>query len=320
MGEALRKEVQNISDEDLYASQIAEALRAYLSATGKSQNEVSKAVGISAAALSQFLSGSYLGDKMSLMQKISGFLDLENQRADTIKVPEFVMTSNAKAVITAIEYAHIHNDIALVYGEAGVGKTMAIEYYIKNHTDVIYITANPTISTPKGIVEEILDTLGKHQYGTLRREMNFLVSILKGTGRLIIIDEAQHLNHRALEVLRSIYDQTKIGLVLCGNQEIHDRMYGRGEVAFAQFFSRIGIRRCLQGGVTQEDINLIFHGRLINPECKTYFQHVANLRGGLRYMVKLYMLSTTIAKSRKRALDMDCIREAQKMLMGGDVI
>jgi hypothetical protein len=316
MGEALSEERQ-FTDEEVAAARTAELLKQYINSTGKSQNDIAKAIGMSPAALTQFLKGTYPGNVTGITQKIASFLAVEYQRADAVEKPEFAMTSIAKSVISAISYAHINKDMALIYGDAGLGKTMAIQYYMRTHTDAIYISADPTVATPKAIVEEILDAIGKHQYGTLRQEKNLIISALKGTGRLLIIDEAQHLTLRALEVMRAIYDKAEgIGMVFCGNQAIHDRMYGRGEAAFAQFFSRIGIRRCLQPVVTEEDMDMIFDGRHISREVREYLLKVANMKGGIRYMIKLYMLAMTLARAQNKPLDMDYIAEAKKTLMG----
>ena len=41
---------------------------------------------------------------------------------------------------------------------------------------------------------------------------------VRGTHGLLIVDEAQHLDTRALEVLRGLHDQAGIGLALMGNE------------------------------------------------------------------------------------------------------
>ena len=66
--------------------------------------------------------------------------------------------------------------------------------------------------------------------------MNTLVEQLAGTNRLIIIDEAQHLTKKTLEHLRSISDETGVGICFVGNEEVYSRLKGSGKADFAQIF------------------------------------------------------------------------------------
>ena len=72
---------------------------------------------------------------------------------------------------------------------------------------------------------------------------------LKGTDKVIIIDEAQNLRFDALEELRSLSDpddltgESGTGICLIGNSEVYSRMLGKQEAQFAQQFSRVRFRR-----------------------------------------------------------------------------
>lgn len=43
-----------------------------------------------------------------------------------------------------------------------------------------------------------------------------IVDKLKSSGRLIIIDEAEHLPYKSLELVRRIYDKANVGILLVG--------------------------------------------------------------------------------------------------------
>ena len=82
---------------------------------------------------------------------------------------------------------------------------------------------------------------------------------------LIIIDEAQHLQLRALEEIRTWTDpnpitgQQGVGIALIGNTETYTRMVGKQEARFAQLFSRIRINRFYSTHkVTAEDVKALF--------------------------------------------------------------
>ena len=57
---------------------------------------------------------------------------------------------------------------------------------------------------------------------------------------MIIIDEAEHLPYKALELLRRIHDKAGVGVLLVGLPRlIHKIMEGRGE--YQQLYSRIEV-------------------------------------------------------------------------------
>lgn len=288
----------------------------YLKESGKSQNELAKAVGLSSGVISGFLSGKYSGNTKKIIQKLSSYLNLSDQRERAIKKPGFVETSVSSDILAVLNYARVNQDIGLVYGEAGLGKSVTIKEYIKTNPDVILVTADPSISNPKAICEEILEQMNRREYGNLRSMMKTIVSVLKDSGRMIIIDEAQHLKNKALEVIRSIYDKANIGMVLCGNQEVYSRLHGRGEAVFAQFFSRVGIRRNLSA-VKPEDVTKILerNGYYLPKDCLEYMKKVSQSRGGLRYVIKMFILAQTMAQGAGVDFSLDVLLQAKNMLM-----
>lgn len=296
--------------------EVRDQLRLYLQETKKSQAVVAKSLGVSAAVISQFLNGIYPGGNEQLAYSIKQMLDVETRRRQNVQVPDFVMTGVAKEVLAITGYAHDHTDIGVVHGPAGIGKTKALLHYVHKNPGTVYVTADVTISGSKAILEEILDKLGRSEYGDRRRLRRSIVNILKGSGRIIIIDEAQHLSLKALETLRSLYDECNIGLVLCGNDQIYANMIGKYNAPFAQLFSRVGIRRSLSNRVSAEDVKqIICQVDTIPAECLDYFKRVANTHGGIRLMVKLFVLAGEIANRINEPISLEIITNAQDFLM-----
>ena len=174
-----------------------------------------------------------------------------------MKKIEIAHTQTLDDVIMAVSFAEAAGDISLIYGDAGLGKTVSLKQYIKLHPEVIYIELKDCDKSVKGVCEKILSCIGKLQRGTDRVLVDAITDYLTVTPKLIIIDEAQHLSIRALENLRAINDVTESGVVLCGNPTVYDRMHGRGQAHFAQLYSRIGIRRHIKEP-SLEDIASIF--------------------------------------------------------------
>ena len=48
-------------------------------------------------------------------------------------------TQTLDEISMAVSFAEAAGDISLIYGEAGLGKTVSLKEYAKTHPDVIYI-------------------------------------------------------------------------------------------------------------------------------------------------------------------------------------
>ena len=199
---------------------------------------------------------------------------------------EVAPTRALDEITMAVSFAEAAGDISLVYGDAGLGKTVSLQQYAGQHPDVIYIELKDCDKSVKGVCEKILSCIGKLQRGTDRTLVDAITDYLTVNPRLIIIDEAQHLSVRALENLRAINDVTESGIVLCGNPTVYDRMHGRGQAYFAQLYSRIGIRRHI-AEPSLEDITSIFGKYSLDKESLLYLHKLALLRGGIRNCVKV---------------------------------
>lgn len=290
-------------------------LRQALASKSNSQTVLARQLGISTAALSQFAAGKYAGDNQAIADRIHyGFTKIREQTAAP-KDPAYVQTSLTEAVTTVLVYAHSHRTMGLIHGDAGVGKSMAVEQYAREHPDVVVVTADPSLRTSKAMIDELLEAMGRRESGTLRSKMKMLVNLLTGTGRLIIVDEAQHLALATKETLRALHDKAGVGIVFCGNQELYEKLRGGSESAYAQFFSRLGIRRCLHAPIPTEDVRRIFAPLVLERECLELLQLAANSGKGIRGAVKIYRLAATLAQQQGSDLSPDLLRQAARFLM-----
>ena len=224
-------------------------------------------------------------------------------------------TQTVDEIFMAVSFAEAAGDISLIYGDAGLGKTISLKRYVSMHPDAIYIELKDCDKSVKGVCEKILSRIGKLQRGTDRLLVDIITKYLSSTPRLIIIDEAQHLSIRALENLRAINDVTESGIVLCGNPTVYDRMQGRGQAHFAQLYSRIGIRRHVTEP-TLDDITAIFQPYCLDKESLLYLHKLALQRGGIRNCIKVLNIALQFQDTEKEPLNIDHLQSAYQLRNG----
>lgn len=218
-------------------------------------------------------------------------------------------THTVDDIIMAVSFAEAAGDISLIYGDAGLGKTVSLKKYVSLHPDTIYVELKDCDKSTKGVCEKILFNIGKELHGVDRLLVDTITDYLTNNPRLIIIDEAQHLSIRALENLRAINDSTETGIVLCGNPTVYDRMHGRGQAHFAQLYSRIGIRRHIIEP-DLEDITKIFLNYGLDKESLLYLHKLALQRGGIRNCVKVLNIALQLRDDEKEPLTIDHLQSA----------
>lgn len=275
-------------------------------------NSISAAVGISPASLSQWLSGNYQGDNSKIDSLIAEFLSRENEKLLLgKKESKFVQTSQSKRIYEALRMSHLEGEIAVVYGEAGSGKTTAIKEYAAKHKDSILIEADLGFTT-KILFRELHKKLGYDGRGIIHDMFEEVVAKLKDTGRMLIIDEAEHLPYRSLEMLRRIYDKAGVGIALVGMPRLVFNLRGkRGE--FAQLYSRVGIA-CKVAELSGKDTEEIVHAYFPNSN-GLWAEFHNQSKQNARHLSKLIYRSQRIAQINSTDINKQIVKAAAEMLL-----
>jgi hypothetical protein len=212
----------------------------FLDENDYSASSVAKAIGVSQAALSLFLKGSYEGNNEKIQQLLEHFIERETEkRKNPKKELKFCMTNNAKRIFEVLRMSHLDGEIAVIIGNAGLGKTTALREYCRRNKDVIHIESNLSYST-KSVLQELSKKTGGDGLGSINMLIKEIVEKLKESGRMIIVDEGEHLPTRALDLLRTINDQSGIGIAITGLPRLLNNLKGRkGEHAY--LYSRVGL-------------------------------------------------------------------------------
>lgn len=271
-------------------------------ADGLSQSRAAREIGLSEAALSQWLAGKYKGAVAEVERKVRRWLEARDARARLAAAlpdpPAWIETPTAKRVLAGLGYAQLAGDVAVVYGGAGLGKTVAARRYAAQKPNVWLATMSPATHTLAACLERTAGACGlRAAHGRAARLEADLAARLAGARGLLAIDEAQHLGVRALEGLRALHDATGTGLALVGNDLLYSRLTGgRRAAEFAQLFSRVG-KRVHLSRPTEEDVAAVLAawgvaGSLDRGEAV----RIARRPGGLRGLGKALRLAAVFAQ------------------------
>lgn len=295
---------------------IQKELASFMEQAGKTQRQIAKETGLSTSVISQFLDNTYSGNNEKVSEVISQYLTVSKERLNSVQGTVFYADLyNTKEVLYACKYAHIKNDIALIAGDAGAGKTTALEYYKEHNTGVIMVTANSCTTSATAVLKLIAEQVGKQIDGRRSALMNELVTQLKDSNRLIIIDEADHLTLQALQAVRNLNDQAKVGVILAGNDKIYRQMLtGQKGHEFDQIRTRIIVRKRVENNYTVEEMQHIFSGA--SEDCLSFLIQMANYES-LRTAIKLYEIALEFAGTKKEKISLKVLKDTQKQLFGG---
>lgn len=111
------------------------------------------------------------------------------------------------------------NTMAVIHGEAGLGKTYAVDHALTYVERPAIWTTFPSRPTPRLIPTTLLELLTGRATSLDRfHAVARLVELLAQEDRLIVIDESQLLTGDCIELLRYVHDQpaTRFALILIG--------------------------------------------------------------------------------------------------------
>lgn len=139
-----------------------------------------------------------------------------------------------------------------------------------------------------------------------------IINKLKDSGRLIIVDEAEHLPYRVLELIRRIHDKANIGILLVGMPKLVANLRGKRS-QYEQLYSRIGIAGRLNS-LRPEDTETIVNS-VIKEDAKIWKSFHEESLGNTRVLTKLLMRSTRVAEINSIPVDSHIVKETAKMLI-----
>jgi DNA transposition AAA+ family ATPase len=277
-----------------------------------SQADVARALEISSTTFNLYLNDSYTGNVAKIDDKVKNFLELQKERMSSPKgnIP-FQITTNVKRGFETAKLCHLDGEIAVLYGEAGCGKTTLLKEYARRNQDVIFIEADLGFTT-KILFRKLHREVGLDGLGCIHDMFEDVVTKLKNSGRLIIIDEAEHLPYRALELLRRVYDKANVGILLSGMPRLISNLRGKkGE--YAQLYSRVGLATKLES-LRHQDTEAIVKSFLpsSNGIWKEFHEYS---RGNTRILCKMLQRSKRLSQINECDVTKEIVKKTADMLI-----
>ena len=131
----------------------------------------------------------------------------------------FIKTKNVKRFVALMdELQKLPPNIpklALVYGDHGLGKSQAIQWWADKN-DSVYVRATQGM-TSRWLLSEIAEELGENPYWHTQETFELIEKYLRQHPKVIIVDEIDYLIEKhTVETLRDLHDRTACPIVLVG--------------------------------------------------------------------------------------------------------
>lgn len=278
---------------------------------GMSFTQIAKAMGVGASTLSEWRKGTYTGDVKNLNDKVEDFLNrhkYEIRRIDfSVEIDSkrkvyYVINTIQKYVTSNVSNRLLESaKIGYIFGRAGLGKTHAIREYIKEYKGRgVLVTAESGI-TAVGLIKRIARELKLDDVGNAETVKTRIKNAVRFTETIIVIDEGEHLKPPVIDIVRSIADQTGIGIVIAGTESLKSLVFSQKN-QYEYLYSRAVVNMTLKDlGI--DDVGNIVRRFLKNEidlysekELQDLISYISmTVRGSARQLANLLTSSSEIA-------------------------
>lgn len=205
----------------------------------------------------------YKGSVTNIEKRVEDFLKSEGffgitEAASIEKIEDatgIFVTNDVKGIMGICNSCQTEQGLGAILGRSGYGKTYALQYYA-DKPNVIYMECDELMTTGDIIayLEKMLQLPSKDtsNWDRVNRIKDYFRS-RHNQGYLLIFDEADKLlnkhTQKKLEVIRNIYDQSRVGVVISGEPHLNTQLKRYSE----RFANRIDVAVHLNG-LTKTDV------------------------------------------------------------------
>lgn len=268
---------------------LAEQMNERLAELKMTKQEAAMRMNYSRSALSQYLNGKYNSDPTEIEKKIMEFLQEsggmeelpEKVQKGQFKKAEYFESRDYVHTIGVCQMCQEQQGLGIIVGKSGFGKTHTLKNYAKLPR-VAYIECDDTMAC-RDLVEAIEQELGipRGYGGTTWSRVNRIREFFNtNEGYLLIIDEADKLiskyTQKKMEILRGIYDQSSVGIVIAGELKLEAEIKG----SLARFANRMDFYYKLKGLTKQEVVDYLEGFKVDEAAIGEFISRATNSQNG----------------------------------------
>lgn len=284
------------------------AARDVAAVEGWTKSEVARRADMPLGTFSAWYDGTYAGRYDRTTQRIENFLEsrraaLEVSRGMPVD-PGFLQTRIGRELFTAFTYAQMIPTMAVVTVASGLGKSLAARTFAATRPHVVHVTLSPSSSAVYTMKTEIATAMGLEIRDGAKLKAG-IAGGLRRTGHhsLLIVDEAQNLDERAINELRYFRDIAECGLVLLGNEEGKTPYAGRDpRHSSAQVARRIGHRMNVLKPYPEDIETIVDAWSLGDADAADMARKVARMPGAYGTLKETVLIAGMIAAGHDRAI------------------
>jgi AAA domain len=257
-----------------------------------------------------------------------------NQGAQDFQLKNFVETETYRRVKEAAAHAVLVPNAVLVYGKAGLGKTVAL-HKIASETGAALFEVDPTSKGPGAMLESFILAFGHRTQGRTTRDLLYQCkqiarpdshALQYGWGglspdqyrqsRLLLVDEYQNFEPSALRLLFGICFEAQLPLLVCGNSESLISRSRESKLAMEQLSQRMLMRFEVRKPLASDCRNI---GILFNVEGMEAYAAIAafGCQTSLRELVDLLRKATFITGG-EGSIKLHSLQVALRAYKGGE--
>ncbi|MGC4409586.1 MULTISPECIES: AAA family ATPase [Rhizobium] len=270
--------------------------------SGWTKSETGRRMGIKESTFSQWISGTLEGILENTNTPVMRWLDGLEDSAGIVSVlpqsPGFLMTYAAAEIHRTLTLAQTLPGFVTVTLDAGRGKTVACEEFARDKPTVHMVTLHEKASTVTGAINMLARQMGVRVFNQ-GEVVEIVGEKLKRSGNsLLIVDEAQHADRRAVNQFRHFSDRYKTGVALVGNADIRRRINQEGPNAASrdQIVSRIDKNLKRDPGKAEDVRTFIEAWGVTDASCVRFLTGLGMKGGALRQIDRTIKIACLAAK------------------------
>lgn len=301
---------------------ISALTKEFIDKNNTSITSVAQQIGVSRTTLSLYLNAKYPSDSAEVEEKLTellrntGFFKKYEEDKQAYRTPTFYKSTDSLNVLGICQSCQEYGGLGVIVGKSGFGKTYTLKQYAKVGR-VSYVECDDSMST-RDLLDAIEKALGMPNssiFTMWKRTENLKDFFNTNKGYLLIIDEADKLmtkqSQKKIEILRAIFDQSKVGMVLAGEPALEAKL----KSYLPRLANRVDFYTSLHG-VTRKEVQEYLAEYKFSPEAiEEMYRRATNAQTGCFRLLDRTIKNILRIVRPGEEINLRVISEASSMMM-----